>query len=62
MLLPVSQIGTYCIKKDCLEKGKAPSFKRKLKIEGKKAFVEGSDDENETLDLAHRIRDVDDDK
>ena len=50
------------MKKDCPEKEKAPSFKRKPKIEGKKASVEGSDDENETLDLARRIRDMDDDK
>ena len=41
------------MKRDCPEKGKAPSFKKKPKIEGKKASVKGSDDENETLDLAH---------
>ena len=50
------------MKKDCPNKGKAPFFKRKPKIEGKKAFVEGSDEKDETLDLACRIQDMGDDK
>ena len=50
------------MKKDCPEKGKALSFKKKPKIEERKASVEGSDNENETLDLACWIRDMDDDK
>ena len=48
------------MKKDCPDKAKAPSFKRKPKIEGRKASAEDGDDE--TLDLAHRIRKMDDDQ
>ena len=48
------------MKEDCLDKAKVPTFKRKPKIEGRKASAEDSDDE--TLNLAHRIREMDDDQ
>ena len=38
------------MKKDCLDKAKAPAFRRKPKIKGRKASTEDGD--NETLDLA----------
>ena len=48
------------IKKDCPDKAKASAFKRKPKIEGRKASAEDGDDE--TLDLARQIREMDDDQ
>ena len=48
------------MKKDCPDKAKTPAFKRKPKIEGRKASAE--EDGNETLDLACRIREMDDDQ
>ena len=48
------------MKKDCPDKAKAPAFKRKPKIEERKAFTEDGNDE--TLDLACQIREMDDDQ
>ena len=48
------------MKKDCLDKAKASAFKKKPKIEERKASAE--DGNNETLDLARRIREMDDDQ
>ena len=50
------------MKKDCPDKVKTSIFKRKPKIEGRKASVEGGDNENKTLDLARRIREMDNDQ
>ena len=48
------------MRKDCLDKAKALAFKRKPKIEGRKVSAEDGDDE--TLDLARWIREMDEDQ
>ena len=48
------------MKKDCPDKAKVPTFKRKPKIKGRKASAEDGD--NETLNLACRIWEMDGDQ